>query len=391
MRVLRIGGKMIGIGRNFLVGPLSLIALTAVALGFPVDTAQPTITREKAEIRAKAEQGFVKQEIEIADAYFIGDGVPQDFAEAAHWYEKAASAGDPGAQNQTGYLYQAGIGVTRDPTRAAHWYQLAASGGLVQATVNLGILYLRGLGVSRDPAAAQQLLEEALRRGCGTAGAHLGDIYYYGLGVPEDREAGERWYEAGAKLHDPMAEYRVASLYSIIEGHAHDLHKAVNLLHSSSEKGFVPAIYSLGLILVNHPELAKSSGEALPLLQAAANAGTWRASAVLGTLSRDGKGVPQDVRDAYFHFQVAVQQGGPEALLFLAYDLKLLEAKLDPAALQELSASAESTAAQHHIQLLYINADNKKGNNRRHHYPMIAIAVAPPEISAGLLIPAARD
>jgi len=134
----------------------------------------------------------------------------------------------------------------------------------------------------------------------------------------------------------------------------------------------------------NHKVLKR---ELKPLLEAAANAGNWRSSVVLGILARDGKGVPSSLGEAYLHFQIAAQQGGPEAQRYLAHDLKVLGAKLDAGVLQELNAKAEATAAQHSLVLLYVD----KGSGHRPHLPAISIAQAPSETAAGLLIPAAAN
>ena len=47
-----------------------------------------------AEFRQAAERGSVVAQINLAAMYFKGQGVPQDDAEAAKWYRKAADQGD---------------------------------------------------------------------------------------------------------------------------------------------------------------------------------------------------------------------------------------------------------------------------------------------------------
>ena len=69
----------------------------------------------------------------------------------------------------------------------------------------------------------------------------------------------------------------------------------------------------LGLLLVNHPDLAKSPQEARFSLEFASNAGFWKSSVVLGVLARDWKGTAADLEAAYYHFQVAALQGGEAA------------------------------------------------------------------------------
>jgi TPR repeat protein len=65
--------------------------------------------------------------------YAEGQGVKQDFAEAANWYRKAADQEYAGAQNELGSLYENGQGVPQDYTEAANWYRKAAGHGVVGA------------------------------------------------------------------------------------------------------------------------------------------------------------------------------------------------------------------------------------------------------------------
>jgi TPR repeat protein len=63
------------------------------------------------------EPGSIQQQIELAAAYLTGRGVNRDEKMGAYWYEKAAAAGQPRAQEQIGYFYQIGLaarGVSSD-------------------------------------------------------------------------------------------------------------------------------------------------------------------------------------------------------------------------------------------------------------------------------------
>jgi TPR repeat protein len=57
--------------------------------------------------------------------YEKGQGVPQDYAKAAAWYEKAAEQGYAGAQCNLSSLYENGRGVLQDYTKAAEWFEKA--------------------------------------------------------------------------------------------------------------------------------------------------------------------------------------------------------------------------------------------------------------------------
>ena len=48
-------------------------------------------------MRHVAEQGDVDAQFNLGWCYYMGEGVPQDKAEAAKWYRKAAEQGDVAA------------------------------------------------------------------------------------------------------------------------------------------------------------------------------------------------------------------------------------------------------------------------------------------------------
>jgi TPR repeat protein len=61
--------------------------------------------------------------------YDHGEGVPQNYEEAAKWFAKAAEQGEAYAQNSLGIMYHNGQGVPRDLMEAYKWYSLAAAKG----------------------------------------------------------------------------------------------------------------------------------------------------------------------------------------------------------------------------------------------------------------------
>ncbi len=311
------------------------------------------------------------QQIKFAGDYLAGRGVRQDFKLAAYWYEKAAGAGDPRAELQIGYFYESGIGVPRDPARAAHWYQLAASGGLVRAKVNLAVAYLWGSGVPTNEKLALKLLNEAAAEGSGLAACYLGNFYAFGIGVPVDQAAAERWYRKGVALHDPLAEFDLGTLMFDGANHTHDLSAAASFFRESAADGYVPAMHSLGLLLVRNPALARSPGETTELLSKAANAGSWRSSMLLGILARDGNGVPKDSTAAYYHFRVACLQGGDEPKKFLATDLQILSIRLGSFQAQTVGSEAEQWFSQHHFALAFVDREGGTPDT----FPALALAV----------------
>ena len=73
----------------------------------------------------QATQGDALAQHLLGSLYLNGEVVPQDYAKARQWYEKAAAQGDWRAQDGLGFLYAAGRAVPQDDVRAYMWWNLA--------------------------------------------------------------------------------------------------------------------------------------------------------------------------------------------------------------------------------------------------------------------------
>jgi TPR repeat protein len=143
-------------------------------------------------------------------------------------------------------------------------------------------------------------------------------------------------------------------LFTGRDEHPRDFPKAARLLRRSATAGYVPAIYTLGLLLAQHPELAHSGQESRALFEEAAGAGSWKASIVLGVLARDGNGEAADPEAAYFHFQVAAFQGGEAAKKLLVNDFRNLSTKLTTAQMKAQASNASVWYEQHPLPLAFV-------------------------------------
>lgn len=313
-----------------------------------------------AELQTKATRGYVKQQLELAADYFAGRGVPKDLTQSAYWYRKAADQGNPSAQVYLGYMYTVGMGVPQDKAEAVRWYRRAGSAGNAEAEVNLASLYIRGDGIKQDIQEALRLLKSAADKRDGRADAYLGLASYLGLGGAVDHPAAEAWFKAGARQHDPEAEFLLASFDATEPGRVPDLVNEAKLLRLSAAAGYVPAMHGAGLLLVNHPDLAQAPEDATNLLLSAANAGYWQSSAVLGMLARDGRRMPQDQRAAYRWFCIAILQGGGPAETYLRPGLQRMAENLADAASIEKEAAEWRQVHPNHDLFVYANEMNPK-------------------------------
>ena len=86
------------------------------------------VTKKALEIfKPLAEQGDAAAQFNLGNMHLYGEGVPQDYAEAAKWYRKAAEQGDAEAQALLGLMYHNGEGVPQENVQAHKWFNLSAS------------------------------------------------------------------------------------------------------------------------------------------------------------------------------------------------------------------------------------------------------------------------
>jgi putative methionine-R-sulfoxide reductase with GAF domain len=81
------------------------------------------------DLRQLADQGDAEAQYEVGARYRNGEGVVQDDARAAEWFQRAADQGHLYAQGALGAAYWAGRGVPKDLNKSYFWSSIAANQG----------------------------------------------------------------------------------------------------------------------------------------------------------------------------------------------------------------------------------------------------------------------
>jgi TPR repeat protein len=100
--------------------------------------------------RPLAFAGDPRAEAAMGNLFATGEGVPQDYEEAAKWLRAAADDGNVDGLRSLGHMYRLGQGVEKDEERAANLYGYAAWQGDPEAQNSLGLMFAQGIGVKRD-------------------------------------------------------------------------------------------------------------------------------------------------------------------------------------------------------------------------------------------------
>ncbi|HXF54981.1 MAG TPA: hypothetical protein VNK52_12745 [Hyphomicrobiaceae bacterium] len=168
-------------------------------------------------LRLAAANGDPSAAFEVGSRLAEGRGVPQDFEQAAIWYQRAAERGFAPAQYRLATLLERGLGVASDLARARAWYLQAAEQGHVKAMHNVAVLSIAGERGSPDYAGAVDWFTKAAEHGLVDSQYNLGVLYESGLGVPRDLKTAYRWFALAARTGDGEARRRCGLLKARID------------------------------------------------------------------------------------------------------------------------------------------------------------------------------
>ncbi len=292
--------------------------------------------------------------------------------------EDKATAGDPEAQTTLALAYHAGVLLKQNDAEALRLLHKAADHDFMAAEESLGIFAAAGIGIEQPaPAEAIDWYKKAVRQGSLDAATNIGLMYAQGRGVPKDHAEALTWLRQAAEGGDAIAQYNLALLYSRGDGIPKNDQESVRWLTAAAAHNVIPALLDLANFYMHPPSLTSEDvNRAISYYEKAAELGSARAQAILGTIfakglqgkpdyeqsvnwyrkaadqgERDGQcglamryalgqGVPVDLEEARRLFTAAADQGQPEA----EYDLAVMceEGK---------GAPADRALAEHYYQM----------------------------------------
>jgi TPR repeat protein len=179
------------------------------------DNAKPqTLSANDIErLTENAQNGDAIAQMNVGNIYYKGQGVPQNYANAAKWYIQAAEQGIAEAQCMLGFMYDKGYGVPQNYAEALKWSRKAADQGFATAQLILASMYDNGHGVPQDYAEAMKWYRKAADQGEAVSQDNLGAMYERGHGVARDYSEAIRWYRKAAENGDADAENSLGTMY----------------------------------------------------------------------------------------------------------------------------------------------------------------------------------
>lgn len=269
---------------------------------------------------ARQGDGYAQAIIGYLYDFGVG-GLPQDYVQAATWYQLAAQQNVALAFNNLGELYQYGLGVPQSDQKAFELFQKSSAQGNRKGQYLTGTFYELGKATQRNYNKAVELYQKSANQGYPQAQNALGYMYENGYGVKRDVQQALNWYRKAADQGHAPAQYNVGYVYSYLMDPP-NYPEAFKWIQKAAAQGQVDALVELGYMYQNGLGVAQNANQAIRWYTLAIEKDNARAYNNLGLMYRDGEGVQQDHKQALQLFQKATDLGsfyGPYNLAYMYY------------------------------------------------------------------------
>lgn len=181
---------------------------------FLVPMSQLAYSDEISELIRSAENGDPLAQRKLAMAYDYGNGVPADKDAAYKWLIIASENGDAVSQVVVGMLYYFGRnGMPVDRKQAAIYFEKAATQGNPHGQYHLSRAYFDGDGVAKDIKRGLYWNEKLAKQGVAKAQLLMGRAYADGLTLPKNISVAYAWYFVTARNDGPTGDgYRESAI-----------------------------------------------------------------------------------------------------------------------------------------------------------------------------------
>ena len=171
------------------------------------------------QLRLWASHGNVDADYELGDIYRNGLVIPQNYAQAMLWYQKAADNGVGPAYYRLAEMSENGEGTPKDARNAYRYYRRAATLVYLPAFYKLAVMLQDGIGTPKDLRESREWfnrIERGAKRGNVAHLVSLAQCYEHGQFVARNDPKAAALYQEAAKRDDGIAEQALAKM--LIDG-----------------------------------------------------------------------------------------------------------------------------------------------------------------------------
>ena len=257
----------------------------------------------------------------LAVLYDQGDvdlKIDVDKKKASEFYRQACENGSSDAMLFYGRKLKNGDGFDTDKKEAAQIYKMFADNGNNKA-MNYGLMLFYGDGITQNKKTAAVYLKKSADLGNPKAMYKYGDMLFKSDGVPCDKELAAVYLKLAADHGNADAILMYVELRES---------EAPVYYEKFASRGFVPAMYNLGLLYLLGKGVQKNMKKAAHWLRIAADHGETDAMLNYGMMLFNGDGIKADKWEGRNYVMTAAEKGNKKAENIYNEKIKNLEDKL---------------------------------------------------------------
>jgi TPR repeat protein/Ca2+-binding EF-hand superfamily protein len=179
----------------------------------------------------------------------------------------------------------------------------------------LGLQYQTGDRIAQSSTCAARCFRVAADRGFQDAQRAFGECLSTGDGVPADTDEAALYYERAAAQGDVVAKSHLGVCYMTGVGVEQDFEAATQLFMEAGDDPI--AQFNLGMCYSNGHGVNQNDAEAVQYYELAADQGVPEAHCNLGECLMNGTGIGADLTKAVEHYMLAAKQGLAAAMFNL--------------------------------------------------------------------------
>ena len=167
------------------------------------------------DIKKAAESGDPFSQMQLAELYSVGRGVPMDANESMRWVRKAAEQGYPDGQYVLSRACRAGQGVAKGDKEAMRWLIKAAESGHMHAQYDLAMAHSKGEGTPKNQEEALKWFRKSAKTGHSESQMMLGQLMFNDQLEPRyEKEAADLFWNSAVQ-GNTTSQYYLGALFSL--------------------------------------------------------------------------------------------------------------------------------------------------------------------------------
>lgn len=265
----------------------------------------------------------------IGVQYDLGEGVAQSYEKSLEYFKKASALNHDPSTFNVGYMYENGEYVEKDLTEAKKWYQLSCDNGYEEGCTAISYLEDDNMAAS-EVASPNYQLQGIFNEIMGeTEGVHLLELTPASILAANGAEAryflnqsSETLLESIKNNQDADSLFLMAYLF-YLEGQENDddtlYHQAHALLEKASEAGSTDATFYLGKLSYEGLGTEQSYAQSKVYLEKLIDHNHPEALYYLASIYDEGLETPKDQEKSYNLYLKAAELGHADSTYNVAF------------------------------------------------------------------------